>query len=186
MQWFLLAYLKPCTRFCRQRAWTLPRIFWLILNHATNPFPLPSHTCSFWLTTNLHCKLVSGWPPTYTYKVVLRLPQTSWGYTMYLTRLTTQLHVHKILQTFEWPLENIIELLSNTCMWHIIHHAHESIPQNHTNFELVVHHHLIFNVVVAQNRYLLYFNLIIHHKVSLVSSFFWFNWGLGFTYDLLE
>lgn len=108
--------------------------FW----HTTN-----QHWKCFWLTTNMYLHTLS--------QVVLRLPRTSWGYTC-LTRLTTQLQVHNI-PTFEGPLQNIIDLLTNTYIWHKIDFNHESIPQNHIKFHLVVHHPLI--AIVAPLPHLL-------------------------------
>lgn len=48
---------------------------------------------------------------------------------------------------------------------YVIHYHHESIPNTDTKFELIVHHHLIFGG--TKDQYLLHFNLIIHHILSL-------------------
>lgn len=68
----------------------------------------------------------------YKYKVVLRLLRTLWGYTC-LIRLTLHTPTFGVIKYIhlQTPVQNILDLLTNKCMWHLIHD--DSIPQTHTN-----------------------------------------------------
>jgi len=126
----LLAHPQPCPGFSR-----------LTLNHAyRNPYALHSHTwflayhkstlqSGLWLTTNLQSgfKITTNFMGVHIPHQAYITHSNSWSY---------QVH------TLQRPLQNILDLFTNKCMWHILH-DHESILQTHTNFQLVVHHPLI-------------------------------------------
>lgn len=131
---------------------TIPRVFsphpklcrgfsQLTLNHAyRNTFPLHSHMwflayhkptlqSGFWLTTNL--QLQSGFKITTTFIGVHIL------HVAYITHSNPWSYQIHTLQRPQW---NILDFVTNECIWHIIHHHLESIPQSDKKIQLVVHH----------------------------------------------